>query len=115
MTDLTLQEKKRLLLDAIQTVDQITNEVKDNYPHDDTESIHLEGGETWDAQNYKSFLIRKLGAIEYELQNKEEDTTNTEEEEEVEQVTQQEQDNNTTTTTNEEEKQEKEEDEEVKP
>lgn len=105
MTDLTLQEKKQLLLDAITTVDQITNEVKDNYPFNDTEGVQLDNGEPWDAQNYKTFLIRKLGAIEYELQNTEEDTTNTEEEstttEETtntqegneEQVTQQEQDN----------------------
>lgn len=105
MTDLTLQEKKQLLLDAITTVDQITEEVKDNYPFNDTEGVQLDNGETWDAQNYKTFLIRKLGAIEYELQNTEEDTTNTEEEstttEETtntqegneEQVTQQEQDN----------------------
>lgn len=92
MTDLTLQEKKQLLLQAIQTVNQITEEVKDNYPYDNTESIELENGEPWDAKNYKSFLIRKLGTIEYELQNTEEETTTTEEGNE-EQVTQQEQDN----------------------
>lgn len=111
MTDLTLREKKQLLLDAIQTVDQITEGVKDNYPFNDTEGVQLDNGEPWDARNYKTFLIRKLGAIEYELQNTEEDTSNTEEETtnthegNEEQVTQQEQDN----------KDEKEEEEEVKP
>lgn len=116
MTDLTLQEKKQLLLDAITTVDQITEEVKDNYPFDDTEGEHLNGGESWDAKNYKTFLIRKLGAIEYELQNMEEETTTntTTDETNTEQVTQQEQDNK-----DEEEKQEnkdeKEEEEKVKP
>lgn len=115
MTDLTLQEKKQLLLDALQIVDQITEEVKDNYPHDDTENIELENGETWGVQNYKIVLIRKLGAIEYELQNmEEENTTNTTTDEtNTEQVTQQE------TTSNEEEKQdnkdEEEEEEKVKP
>lgn len=102
MTDLTLQEKKQLLLQAIQTVNQITEEVKDNYPYDNTESIELENGEPWDAKNYKSFLIRKLGTIEYELQNTEEETTTntTTEETNTEQATQQE------TTDNEEQKQE---------
>lgn len=105
MTDLSLQEKKRLLLDAIQTVDQITEEVKENVPFTDTE-------EQWEAKQYKSFLVSKLGAIEVELQSTDGDTTNTTEETTTteegneEQVTQQEQDN-------EEEKQE--EDEEVKP
>ena len=99
MTDLTLQEKKQLLLQAIQTVDQITEEVKDMYPGDEDRMTRGVNGEPWDAENYKSFLIRKLGTIEYELQNKGEGTTNTEEETTTteegneEQVTQQEQDN----------------------
>ena len=101
MTDLTLQEKKQLLLDAITTVDQITEEVKENVPFTDLD-------EQWEAKQYKSFLISKLGAVEFELQNNEENNEDNTEEtnttEEVEQVTPQEQDN----------KDEKDEKEEVK-
>lgn len=111
MADLTLREKKQLLLDAITTVDQITEEVKDMYPGDEDRMTRGVNGEPWDAENYKSFLIRKLGTIEYELQNTEEETTtNTTEETNTEQVTQQETNNN-----EEENKDEKEEEEEEKP
>lgn len=79
--DLTLEEKKTLILEALAQVDNVTITM---YNPNLTTGASLEYIENWETKEYKEYLMKKLGEIEYKLNNTEDgnDTSNETEEEE---------------------------------